>query len=33
MADIGSSIAVKAAKRFHGKEKLFAENLAAQTVV
>lgn len=33
MADIGSSIAAKAAKRVHGEEKLFADNLAAQTVV
>ncbi len=33
MADIGSSIATKAAKRVHGEEKLFVDNLAAQTVV
>lgn len=33
MADIGSSIAAKAAKRVHREEKLFADNLAAQTVV
>lgn len=33
MADIGSSIAAKAANRAHGEEKLFADNLAAQTVV
>ncbi|NRP75689.1 hypothetical protein ILFOPFJJ_06612 [Ensifer psoraleae] len=33
MADIGSSIAAKAAKRVHGEEKLFADNLAVQRVV
>lgn len=33
MADIGSSIAAKAAKRVHGEDKLFADNLAAQTIV
>jgi hypothetical protein len=33
MADIGSSIAAKAAMRVHGEEKLFADNLAAQMLV
>ncbi|MBL3685110.1 MULTISPECIES: hypothetical protein [Sinorhizobium] len=33
MADIGASLAAKAARRVHGEEKLFADNLAAQTVV
>ncbi|WP_457664195.1 hypothetical protein [Sinorhizobium medicae] len=33
MADIGSSIAAKATMRVHGEEKLFADNLAARTVV
>ncbi|MDK1491252.1 hypothetical protein QN219_14435 [Sinorhizobium sp. 7-81] len=33
MADIGASTAANAAKRAHGGEKLFADNLAVQTVV
>ncbi len=33
VADIGSNIAAKAAKRIHGEEKLLAENLVAQTVI